>query len=159
FHIGSQITAISSVKDAIREAVHLYCHLRRLGATGLKVVDCGGGLAVDYDGSRNNFHSSMNYSTQAAANDLATLLPDVCDANDQPHPTIITESGRALLAQQSVLVFNVLGVHEFSDAGESNAPTDDDHDVVHRMWEAFNSVNKRNFQEAYNDVVEHKEES
>jgi arginine decarboxylase len=162
FHIGSQITAISSVKDAIREGGHLFCNLRRLGATGLRMVDCGGGLAVDYDGSRTNFHSSMNYSTQEYANDVVSLFQDICDNNEEPHPTIVTESGRALVAQHSVLVFNVLGVHEFTDASgvdERTAPTDDDHDVVHRMWEAFNSVNKRNFQEAYNDIVEHKEES
>lgn len=162
FHIGSQITAIGSVKDAIREGVHLYCSLRRLGATGLHVLDCGGGLAVDYDGSRTNFHSSMNYSTQEYANDVVSILQDLCDANDQPHPTIVTEAGRALVAHHSVLVFNVLGVNELNDAtgkDELKAPAEDDHDVLHRMWEAFNAVNKRNFQEAYNDIIEHKEQS
>ena len=162
FHIGSQITAISSVKDAIREAVHVYCNLRRLGATGLNVVDCGGGLAVDYDGSQTNFHSSMNYSTQEYANDVVSILQDICDANEEPHPTIVTEAGRALVAHHSVLVFNVLGVHEFHDVNAIEKiaqPSEDEHDVLHRMWEAFSSVNKRNFQEAYNDIVEQKEES
>ncbi len=159
FHIGSQITAISSVKDAVREGAHLYAHLRRLGATELNVVDCGGGLAVDYDGSRTNFHSSKNYSTQEYANDVVSVLQDTCDTHDQPHPAIITEAGRALVAHHSVLLFNVLGVHEFHDANVAvAAPHEDDHDVIHRMWEAYNSVNKRNFQEAYNDIVEQKEE-
>lgn len=161
FHIGSQITAISSVKDAIREGVHLYCNLRRLGATELNVVDCGGGLAVDYDGSQTNFHSSMNYSTQEYANDVVSILQDICDLDEQPHPTIVTEAGRALVAHHSVLIFNVLGVHEFHDANaidKLTQPTEDEHDVLHRMWEAFSSVNKRNFQEAYNDIMEHKEE-
>lgn len=160
FHIGSQITAISSVKDAIREGSHLYCHLRSMGATGLNIVDCGGGLAVDYDGSQTNFHSSKNYSYQEYANDVVAILQTTCDNNEVPHPTIVTEAGRALVAHHSVLVFNVLGVHEQHEAGTSiSAPSDDEHDVIHRMWEAYNSVNKRNFQEAYNDIVEQKEES
>lgn len=162
FHIGSQITAIRSVKDAIREAVHLYCHLRRMGATGLNTVDVGGGLAVDYDGSQTNFHSSKNYSTQEYANDVVSILQDLCDVNEQPHPTIITEAGRALVAHHSVLVFNVLGAHEFNEASavdEKTPPNEDEHDIIHQMWEAFTSVNKKNFQEAYNDIVEHKEES
>jgi arginine decarboxylase len=162
FHIGSQITAIKSLKDALREAMHLYCDLRRLGAEKLNTVDCGGGLAVDYDGSRTNFHSSMNYSTQEYANDVVSILQDICDNNDMPHPAILTESGRALVAQHSVLIFNVLGIHEFAGQAardEDLTPTDAEHDVIHRMWEAYNSVNKRNFQEAYNDIIEHKEES
>ncbi|RYF02571.1 MAG: biosynthetic arginine decarboxylase, partial [Deltaproteobacteria bacterium] len=160
FHIGSQITAISSVKDAIREAAHLYCNLRELGATKLDVVDCGGGLAVDYDGSQTNFHSSKNYSTQEYANDLVSILQDTCDAKEAPHPTIVTEAGRALVAHHSVLVFNVLGVHDFIDAASAaKEPAKDDHEILHRMWEALQSVNKRNFQEAYNDIIEHKEES
>jgi arginine decarboxylase len=160
FHIGSQITAISSVKDAIREAAHLYCNLRSLGATALQVVDCGGGLAVDYDGSQTNFHSSKNYSTQEYANDLVSILQDTCDAHSVEHPTIVTEAGRALVAHHSVLVFNVLGTHDFSDAAAAaHAPEKDEHDILHRMWEAFNAVNKRNFQEAYNDIIEQKEES
>ncbi|RYF04339.1 MAG: biosynthetic arginine decarboxylase, partial [Deltaproteobacteria bacterium] len=144
FHIGSQITAIKSLKDALREAMHLYCDLRRLGAEKLNTVDCGGGLAVDYDGSRTNFHSSMNYSTQEYANDVVSILQDICDNNDMPHPAILTESGRALVAQHSVLIFNVLGIHEFAGQAardEDLTPTDAEHDVIHRMWEAYNSVN------------------
>jgi arginine decarboxylase len=162
FHIGSQITAIKSVKEALREAMQLYCNLRQLGATDLTIVDCGGGLAVDYDGSRTNFHSSMNYSTQEYANDVVSILQDISDAHGVPHPTILTESGRALVAQHSVLIFNVLGVHELAGQTgreEDLTPAHDAHEVLQRMWEAYNSVNKRNFQEAYNDIIELKEES
>jgi arginine decarboxylase len=162
FHIGSQITAIRSVKDAVREAVHLYCSLRDLGASHLDTVDVGGGLAVDYDGSQTNFHSSKNYSTQEYANDVVSMLQSVCDTNGHPHPTIITEAGRALVAHHSVLVFNVLGAHEFYEGGqdaEKSPPAAEDHVVLKSMWEGFCSVTKKNFQEIYNDVVELKEES
>jgi arginine decarboxylase len=160
FHIGSQITAISSVKDAIREAAHLFCNLREMGATGLSVVDCGGGLAVDYDGSQTNFHSSKNYSIQEYANDLVSILQDTCDAKSTPHPTIVTEAGRALVAHHSMLVFNTLGIHNFNEAAAAAcAPEPTDHEILHRMWEALGAVNTRNFQESYNDIMEAKEAS
>lgn len=161
FHIGSQITAIHSVKESSREAAHLYCNLRRMGADKLTLIDCGGGLAIDYDGSRTNFHSSMNYSTQEYANDVVSILQATCDLSDAPHPTIITEAGRALVAHHSVLIFNVLGAHEFYDSKTHAAlvaPQADDHAVLQRMWEAYATVGERNFQEAYNDVVELKTE-
>lgn len=162
FHIGSQITAISSLKDALREAMHLYCHIRDLGAVHFHMVDCGGGLAVDYDGSQTNFHSSKNYSTQEYANDVVSILQDICDRRGHPHPMIITESGRALVAQHAVLLFNVLGMHQFH-CGKSDDTallvSEGDHDILRRMEESYRCVNKRNFQESYNDIVEQKEES
>jgi arginine decarboxylase len=160
FHIGSQITAIRSVKDAISEAVRVYTDLRHTGATNLLYVDVGGGLAVDYDGSQTNFPASRNYSTQEYARDIVWALKEVCDETDNPHPHIITESGRALVAHHSVLVFNVLGVHEQGvDLPESLKPAADDPDIVHGMWDAYQSVTLKNFQEAYNDAVLLKEES
>ena len=162
FHIGSQITAISSLKEALREAMHLYCHIRDLGAENLHMVDCGGGLAVDYDGSQTNFHSSKNYSTQEYANDVVSTLQSICDSRGHAHPLIITESGRALLAQHSVLLFNVLGMHEFYDGTTDEAAlqvNDGDHELLRRMYESYQCVNKRNFQEAYNDIIGQKEES
>jgi arginine decarboxylase len=95
FHIGSQITSIRAVKTAAREATHLYCNLRRMGCTKLTHVDIGGGLAVDYDGSQTDFHSSMNYSTQEYANDVISVTQDICDTNNEPQPNIVSESGRA----------------------------------------------------------------
>lgn len=161
FHIGSQITSIRAVKTAAREAAHLYCNLRRMGCNNLTHVDIGGGLAVDYDGSQTDFHSSMNYSTQEYANDVISMLQDICDENNEPHPNIVSESGRALVAHHAALIFNVLGVNDLTGqiSKELIPPTDDDHTILHTMWEAYQSVSKKSFQEAYNDAQAAKEES
>jgi len=98
FHLGSQISAIKSVKNAIREAGRLFVELYKLGCTSLSYVDVGGGLAVDYDGSQTNFASSMNYSVQEYANDVVDTLKELCDLENVPHPTIVSESGRATAA-------------------------------------------------------------
>lgn len=161
FHIGSQITSIRAVKNAMREATHLYCNLRRMGCLNLTHMDIGGGLAIDYDGSQTDFHSSMNYSLQEYANDVIGVAQEICDANEHPHPMIISESGRALVAHHAVLIFNVLGVNELrqDNAKAPAAPGEDDHSILHTMWEALNSLSKKNYQEAYNDVLAAKEES
>src|SRR5690606_38506644 len=109
FHIGSQITAIRAIKDALKEATRIYAELNDLGA-GLRFIDVGGGLAVDYDGSSTNFHSSANYSLQEYANDVVFAVQQACDEKGIPHPDIISESGRALTAHHAILVFDVLGV-------------------------------------------------
>lgn len=162
FHIGSQITAVRAVCDATREAARVYCNLRQMGCTTLTRVDIGGGLAIDYDGSRTDFHSSMNYSMQEYANDVISVMQDICDENEQPHPNIISESGRALVAHHSVLIFNVLGVSEMTDL-KSIPPTkpDDelDHNVIHLLYEAYNKVSQKNYQEPYNDAITAREES
>jgi arginine decarboxylase len=162
FHIGSQITNIRAVKDAVREATQVYADLRDMGATNLSYMDVGGGLAIDYDGSQTNFHSSRNYSVQEYANDVVSAIQDGCDDKHQPHPTIITEAGRALVAHHSVLVFNIVGTHTHaSEATLENPPEPcaEDHDMVHAMWEAYQCVSSENFQEAYNDAIQLKEES
>ena len=161
FHIGSQITAIRSVKEAIREASRIYCNLREMGATSLSAVDVGGGLAVDYDGSQTNFPASRNYSIQEYANDIVDTLIDTCSATNAPHPTIFSESGRALVAHHSVLIFDVLGIHEASrgHADARRVPLEDDHDVVKSMWDAYQNLSKKNFQEAFNDATVLKDES
>src|SRR3954466_9651615 len=114
FHLGSQISAIKSVKNALREAGRLFVELYKLGAKGLSYVDVGGGLGVDYDGSQTNFASSMNYTVQEYANDVVYAIKEICDADNVPHPNIVSESGRAIAAHHSVLVVNVLGVTEFN---------------------------------------------
>src|SRR5688500_3661980 len=114
FHLGSQITNIRIVKGALNEAARIYTELAKLGA-GLKYIDVGGGLGVDYDGSQTNFESSMNYTLQEYANDVVYHIQTVCDEAGVPHPTIISESGRAVVAYHSVLVFNVLGVSGLGD--------------------------------------------
>src|SRR5207302_256507 len=112
FHLGSQISAIRNVKEALREAGRIYVELAKGGAP-LKYIDVGGGLGVDYDGSQTNFSSSMNYSTQEYANDIVYGVMELCDAEEVPHPVIVSESGRAVVAHHAVLVLNILGASEF----------------------------------------------
>src|SRR4051795_10802884 len=114
FHLGSQITNIRQVKGAVSEAVRVYVELKRAGA-GLQFMDVGGGLGIDYDGSQTDFESSVNYTLQEYANDVVYHIQNVCDEAEVAHPTIITESGRAVAAYHSALVFNVLGVSGFGE--------------------------------------------
>jgi arginine decarboxylase len=107
-HPGSQLQDIRRIKDAVAELAHVHCSLARMGA-GLKYLDVGGGLGVDYDGSRTNFASSMNYSIEEYASEVVYRIGAVCDQHGVEHPTIVSESGRAIAAYQSVLVFDVLG--------------------------------------------------
>jgi arginine decarboxylase len=161
FHIGSQITTIRSVKDAVREAARCYEDLRKMGATKLDYMDVGGGLAVDYDGSKTNFHSSRNYSNQEYANDIVSGIQDACEQAGAPHPTIITEAGRALVAHHAVLVFNVLGTNTMAlpRVQQDLTPVDGEHKAVHAMYEALQSVNLKTFQESFNDALMLKDEA
>jgi arginine decarboxylase len=152
FHLGSQITNIRQVKGAVTEAGRIYAELWRAGATGLTFMDVGGGLGVDYDGSQTDFESSVNYTLQEYANDVVYHIQNVCDESNVPHPTIITESGRAIAAYHSVLVFNVLGV---SGLGEEDVPQDipgDPEQPLIDLQETYKSVNSRNLLEAYHDA-------
>src|SRR5262249_14976246 len=112
FHLGSQITNIRSIKNALNEAARVYVELHRVGA-GVTMLDVGGGLGIDYDGSQTDFESSVNYTLQEYANDVVHRIKTVCDECNVPHPTIVSESGRAVVAYHSVLVFDVLGVSNF----------------------------------------------
>ncbi|MDE3195033.1 MAG: biosynthetic arginine decarboxylase [Acidobacteriota bacterium] len=152
FHLGSQITNIRHLKGAVNEAARLYGELWRAGATGLQFLDVGGGLGIDYDGSQTDFESSVNYTLQEYANDIIYHVQNVCDEAGVPHPTIITESGRAVAAYHSVLVFNVLGV---SGLGEEEAPQElpnDPEQPVIDLQETLRSVGSRNLLEAYHDA-------
>ena len=114
FHIGSQICEIGQLKNAVSELTQVYCELRRLGATGLDHIDVGGGLGVDYDGSQSAWSSSVNYSLAEYAGDVVYRIKSVCDNAGQPHPTIVSESGRAMTAHASVLVTEVIGKTHFA---------------------------------------------
>ncbi len=152
FHLGSQITNIRQVKGAVNEAARLYTELWREGAKGLEFLDVGGGLGVDYDGSQTDFESSVNYTLQEYANDIVYHAQNVCDEAGVPHPSIITESGRAIAAYHSALVFNVLGV---AGLGEEEAPQElpgDPEQPLIDLQETFRSVNSRNLLEAYHDA-------
>jgi arginine decarboxylase len=151
FHLGSQITNIRIVKGALNEAARVYVELARLGA-GLQYLDVGGGLGVDYDGSQTNFESSMNYTLQEYANDVVYHIQSVCDEAGVAHPTIISESGRAVVAYHSVLVFNVLGVSGF---GEDKVPTTGNPDWEQPLLdlvETYNNITARNALESFHDA-------
>jgi arginine decarboxylase len=158
FHIGSQISAVRAIKDAMKEASRIFVELAKAGA-GLKFLDAGGGLGVDYDGSSTNWQSSTNYSMQEYANDVVAAIQDACETAGIPHPDIITESGRALVAHHSVLVFNILDVNEVI-AGQTPPKVDKkDPAVIQQLVETWRGVTRKNFQEAYHDALQLKEEA
>ena len=158
FHIGSQITAIRAIKDALREASRIYVELHALGAS-MKYLDCGGGLGVDYDGSQTNFHSSVNYTLQEYAADVVSQIAEICNSKGVPHPDIITESGRALVAHHSVLVFNVLGTNEMLLGQIPDTLAKDEPLVIRQLYETYHGVSGKNFQESYHDALQFKEEA
>jgi arginine decarboxylase len=157
YHIGSQISAISVVKDAIREASQIYVDLAELGA-GMRYLDVGGGLGVDYDGSRTNFYASKNYNIQNYANDIVAEVKEACAERKLPVPTLISESGRAIASHQSVLVFNVLGTSDVP-TGTPEPVKDDEHLIIRNLWETYASITEDNYQEAYHDATQFKEEA
>src|SRR5688500_7461243 len=151
FHLGSQITHIRIIKNALNEAARVYCELAKQGA-GLQYMDVGGGLGVDYDGSQTNFESSMNYTLQEYANDVVYHIQTVCDESGVAHPTIVSESGRAISAYHSVLVFNVLGVSGFGDEKVPATASPDWEQPVVDLIETYNNVSARNALEAFHDA-------
>jgi len=151
FHLGSQITNIRQIKGAVIEAARIYVELKRAGA-GLEYVDVGGGLGIDYDGSQTDFESSVNYTLQEYANDIVYHIQNVCEEAEVPTPNIISESGRAVAAYHSVLVFNVLGVSGF---GEEQVPADVNPDweqPLVDLYQAMRSVSSKNLLESYHDA-------
>lgn len=151
FHLGSQITHIRIIKNALNEAARVYCELARQGA-GLEYLDVGGGLGVDYDGSQTNFESSMNYTLQEYANDVVYHIQSVCDETGTTHPTIVSESGRAVSAYHSVLIFNVLGTSGFGAEKVPTAPHEDFEGPLVDLIETYHSVTSRNALESYHDA-------
>ena len=157
FHIGSQISSISVIKDAIREASHIYVELAKLGAN-MNYLDVGGGLGVDYDGSKTNFHASKNYNMQNYANDVVAGVKDACDERKIQVPIIISESGRAIASHQSVLVFDVLGTSDVPR--EVPEPIDENaHQIPRNLYEIYQSISPENYQEVYHDAIQFKEEA
>ena len=151
FHLGSQIPNIRIVKGALNEAARVYVELVKAGA-GLKYMDVGGGLGVDYDGSQTNFESSVNYTLQEYANDVVYHLQTVCDEAKVPHPTIVSESGRAIVAHHSLLVFNVLGVSGFGDESVPKTPTPEMEQPLIDLIETYDGLTSRNALESYHDA-------
>jgi arginine decarboxylase len=151
FHLGSQITNIRIVKGALNEAARIYVELVKAGA-GLRYMDVGGGLGVDYDGSQTNFESSLNYTLEEYANDVVHHLQTVCDEAHVAHPTIISESGRATVAYHSALVLNVSGVAEL---GDETVPANSNPDLeqpVIDLIQTYQELTAKNALESYHDA-------
>ncbi|MEM1240482.1 MAG: biosynthetic arginine decarboxylase [Cyanobacteria bacterium P01_H01_bin.26] len=157
FHIGSQISSISVIKDALREAGQIYVELAQLGAN-MQYLDVGGGLGVDYDGSKTNVPASKNYSIQNYANDVVAEVKEACSARKLPVPTLISESGRAVASHQSVLVFNVLGSSEVRPQVPFQ-PSAEDHAILKELYETYQSVSSKNYQEVFHDAEQFKGEA
>ncbi len=152
FHLGSQITNIRMLKAAVNEAARVYVDLAKRGA-GLEYLDVGGGLGVDYDGSQTNFESSMNYTLQEYANDVVYHILTICNETQVPHPTIITESGRAVAAFHSALVFSTLGVAEQGNGTTIPTTMPEEYEQpLHDLLMTYNDVTARNLLEAFHDA-------
>ena len=163
-HPGSQLQDIRRIKDAINELAHVYAELRLMGA-GLQYIDVGGGLGVDYDGSGTNFSSSMNYTLNEYASDVVYRVASVCNARDIPHPVIVSESGRAVAAYHSVLIFDALGssaLDKFHITGDASADYGGEEELpqpVLDLFEAYRSVSERRLVECYHDALTAREQA
>lgn len=158
FHIGSQITDIKRIKNAMKEAARVYCKIRQKGIN-IEYLNVGGGMAVDYDGSRTSYESSANYSMQEFANDVVFTIKSVCEDEDVPVPNLITESGRIMSAYHAMLVVKV--TEEIETYVERVTPLEIDDDtptVVSELYGLYKSITAKSYREYYHDAQEHKEE-
>src|SRR5689334_23427613 len=158
FHIGSQIPDILTVKKAVQEAARFYAKLNKTGFP-IDFVDVGGGLGVDYDGSRSAFDSSTNYSLQEYTNDVVYYVGDVCNAERVPHPSIVSESGRAIVAHHSVLIVEVFGSIEKIRPQLAMEYGDNEHALVKELLDIRKNLTKPNKLEAYHDAQERREDA
>lgn len=158
FHIGSQVTNIRTIKEAVKEATRFYAELYKMGCK-LEYLDVGGGLGVDYDGSRTDFESSTNYSLQEYCSDVVYSIQEICANEEVPVPTIVSESGRAVAAHHSVLIVNIFGSIEVGTTPIDLPETDDEHNVVKEMRYAFQNINYKNLLESLNEAIQRKEEA
>ncbi len=158
FHIGSQVPDILIVKKAVQEASRFYAKLYKMGFQ-LEYLDVGGGLGVDYDGSRSAFSSSTNYTLQEYANDIIYYVADVCDTEKVPHPDIISESGRAVVAHHSVLIVEVFGAIEKAKLAKQAQYGENEHPLVKELLDIQRNLPKLNKLEAYHDAQERKEDA
>ena len=159
FHIGSQITKIRRIKTALREAAQFYVQLHAMGFK-IEFVDIGGGLGVDYDGTRSSFtENSINYSIQEYVNDSVFTFVDAANKNEIPHPNIITESGRALTAHHSVLVFEVLETTTLPEWPDDMDIQAEDHELVKELYKIWDSLTQPRMLEAWHDAQQIRDES
>jgi arginine decarboxylase len=158
FHIGSQVPDILTVKKAVQEAARLYAKLNKMGFA-IEYLDVGGGLGVDYDGSRTAFDSSTNYTLQEYTNDVVYYIADVCNAEKVPHPDIVSESGRAIVAHHSVLIVEVFGSIEKVRPNEFLKFGDTEHPLVRELLDIQKNFSRLNKLEAYHDALERRDDA
>jgi arginine decarboxylase len=158
FHIGSQITDIKRVKNAMKEAARVYAKLRQIGCD-IEFLDIGGGLGVDYDGSQTRFESSVNYTVQEFANDVVYVIKNVCDDEHVPHPNLVTESGRFMTAYHTVLITSIRDeIETFAQDKPVVTIDEDDPQVITELKDLCDGINGKNYAEYYHDALEHKDE-
>lgn len=159
FHIGSQVTNIRRIKTALKEASQFYVQLQAMGY-GINFVDIGGGLGVDYDGTRSaTTGNSMNYSIQEYVNDAISSLVDACEKNNLPQPNVITESGRSLTAHHSVLVFEALGSTSLPSFDENEELGENAHELVKELYDLWENLNQPRLLETWHDAVQCREDA
>lgn len=157
YHLGSQLPNIRDIRNGISEACRFYIDLVKEGAP-MGILDIGGGLAVDYDGSNTNFGSSCNYSINEYCADIVEVIISCLDGTDIPHPTIISESGRATVAYYSVLLFNILDVSKFHSHGLPDKLEKNDSEFLHNLMEVHTSISAKNVQECFHDAIYYRDE-
>ncbi len=157
YHLGSQIPNIRDIRSAIVEACRIYAELIKEGAP-MGFLDLGGGLAVDYDGSKTNYQNSMNYSIDEYCTDIIEVLMGILDENNIAHPTLITESGRYIVAYYSILLTNVLDVSRFETAKLPEKIPENQHEYIESIFDVYKTLNQKNVQECYNDALYYRDE-
>jgi arginine decarboxylase len=158
FHIGSQITDIKRVKNAMKEAARVYSKIRQMHIN-IEYLDIGGGMGVDYDGSKTTFESSVNYTTQEFANDVIYTIKSVCEDENVPEPNIVTESGRVMSAYHAVFVTSIRDeIETFADDQPSVTVTEDDPQVINELKALYDDITSKNYREYYHDALDHKDE-
>jgi arginine decarboxylase len=158
FHIGSQITDIKRVKNAMKEAARVYSKIRQMRIE-IEYLDIGGGMGVDYDGSKTTFESSVNYTMQEFANDVIYTIKSVCEDENVPEPNLVTESGRVMSAYHAVFITSIRDeIETFADDQPEVNVTEDDPQVIMELKALFDDINAKNYREYYHDALDHKEE-
>src|SRR5215216_171388 len=158
FHIGSQITDIKRVKGAMKEAARVYSKIRQMHID-VEYLDIGGGMGVDYDGSKTTFESSVNYTTQEFANDVIYTIQTVCDEERVPHPNIVTESGRVMTAYHAIFITSIRDeIETFADDRPEITVDEDDPQVIAELKALYDDINSKNYREYYHDSLDHKDE-
>ncbi|HVF91781.1 MAG TPA: biosynthetic arginine decarboxylase [Blastocatellia bacterium] len=158
FHIGSQITDIKRVKNAMKEAARVYSKIRQMDI-GIEFLDIGGGMGVDYDGSKTTFESSVNYTAQEFANDVIYTIKSVCEDENVPEPNLVTESGRVMSAYHAVFITSIRDeIETFADDQPEVTVTEDDAQVITELKALYDDINAKNYREYYHDALDHKDE-